>query len=206
MSLVLVLSPTLSTQDPYTDLRVWTQCYPNNGPIQTTVTWSLPAGRSQRSLTRWQSPPIITEVGVSSDWHHTWVMWKITGGFRVIAPFTLHVIKTQVWENSIRNTEGRSHLELILTCWTAFRINWWLDNYCNTTNYVRFDHRVWQKKSRLLWETIMAIVFIVNDETLSPCNITHVHWCLYRHLCILPERFGKKGQVYRKGRNVTSQT
>ena len=43
-SLVLVLSPTLSAQDPYTDLRVWTQCYPNNGPIQTTVSWSLPAG------------------------------------------------------------------------------------------------------------------------------------------------------------------
>ena len=47
MSLVLVLSPTLSTQDPYTDLRVWTQCYPNNGPIQTTVTWSLPAGEAR---------------------------------------------------------------------------------------------------------------------------------------------------------------
>ena len=28
MSLVLVLSPTLSAQDPYTELRVWTQCYP----------------------------------------------------------------------------------------------------------------------------------------------------------------------------------
>ena len=89
MSLVLVLSPTLSAQDSYTDLRVWTQCYPNNGPIQTTVTWSLSAGWSQCSLTRWQSPPIITEVGVSFDWHHTWVMWKITGGFRVIAPFNM---------------------------------------------------------------------------------------------------------------------
>ena len=96
MSLVLVLSPTLSTQDPYTDLRVWTQCYPNNGPIQTTVTWSLSAGWSQSSLTRWQSPPIITEVGMSFDWHHTWVMWKITGGFRVIAPFTPPFLKYNV--------------------------------------------------------------------------------------------------------------
>ena len=93
MSLVLVLSPTLSTQDPYTDLWVWTQCYSNNGPIQTTVTWSLPAGWSQSSLTRWQSPPIITYVGVSFNWHHTWVMWKITGGFRVVAPFTPPFLK-----------------------------------------------------------------------------------------------------------------
>ena len=91
MSLVLVLSPTLSAQDPYTDLQVWTQCYPNNGPIQTTVTWSLPAGWSQSSLTRWQSPPIITLVGMSSSWHHTWLIWKITGGFRVIAPFNTSV-------------------------------------------------------------------------------------------------------------------
>ena len=27
----------------------------------------------------------------------------------------------------------------------------------------------------------------------GPCiNITLYYWCLYRHLCILPERFGKK--------------
>ena len=93
MSLVLVSSPTLSTQDPHTDLWVWTQCYPNNGPIQTTVTWSLSAEWSQSSFTRWQSPPIITEMGVSFNWHHTWVMWKITGGFRVIAPFTPPFLK-----------------------------------------------------------------------------------------------------------------
>ena len=41
LSLVLVLSPTPSAQGPNTDLQVWTQCNPNNGPSQTTVTWSL---------------------------------------------------------------------------------------------------------------------------------------------------------------------
>ena len=51
-SLVLMLSPTPSTQDPYTDLRVWTQCYLDNGPIQTLF---LP-GACQQDKARAASP------------------------------------------------------------------------------------------------------------------------------------------------------
>ena len=97
MRLVLVLSPTLTNQGSNWDLRALTQCYPNTGPVKTTASWCLSWGEAQSSFTRWQAPPIPASVGVSSNGVALWVISKITGGFRVIAPFTPPFIKYNCW-------------------------------------------------------------------------------------------------------------
>ena len=52
---------------PIKTLWVLTQCYPNTGLIKTTAFWSMSWGWNQGSFTRWQSPPILAQVGVSSN-------------------------------------------------------------------------------------------------------------------------------------------
>ena len=67
--------PNTDQPRPNTNLWVWTQCYPNIGPIQTTWVWPSVTptlaqsrlllsgvcheGWSQGSFTWWQSPPIL---------------------------------------------------------------------------------------------------------------------------------------------------
>ena len=94
MSLVLVLSPTLSTQDPYTDLWVWTQCYPQQ--------WSNPDYCYLEPSSR-VKPEQSHQMAVSTN--HNWggrVIWLTLHlsdvenyrGFRVIAPFIIFVLKS----------------------------------------------------------------------------------------------------------------
>ena len=92
-SLVLVLSPTLTNQGSNQDLWALTQCYLNAGPVKTTASWCLSWRWSQSSFTKWQAPPILALVGVSSNGVALWVIPKITGGFRVVAPFTPPFLK-----------------------------------------------------------------------------------------------------------------
>ena len=59
------------------------------------------------------------------------------------------------------------------------------------------------------WENVM-FYFVASLET-TKLSLDLTYWCLYRHLCILPERFGKIDlwianliSVYRKRRNVVT--
>ena len=70
--------PNTDQPRPNWDYRVWTQCYPNTSPIETT-----------ESGPRWQTPPILAWVSMSSNGTIFGVIPKITGVSRVIAPFTV---------------------------------------------------------------------------------------------------------------------
>ena len=54
-------------------------------------------GWSWNSFTRWQAPSIPASVGVSFSGAALWVIPKITGGFRVLAPFTPPLLKYNCW-------------------------------------------------------------------------------------------------------------
>ena len=110
--------PTLTNQGSNQGLWVLTQCYLNTGPVKTTKPWpSLASTLAQSRLScLYLLPGVCHGVklkqlhqmagtinssfgGCVIQWCCFWVNLKITGGFRVLAPFTCGYIYTT--ENTV---------------------------------------------------------------------------------------------------------
>ena len=88
MSLVLVLSPTLSAQEPYTDLWVWTTMLPQQWS-NPDYCYLEPSSRVKPEQPHQMAVSTNHNLGGCVIWLTSYLIdMKITGGFRVIAPFT----------------------------------------------------------------------------------------------------------------------